>query len=71
MFELEPTLLLTFLFAGYVDLGTGQVIATSIGPILAAVLAFFLGIFGFFLLRFKQIIKKIREKLWPKKESSS
>ena len=71
MFEFDHRLLLSFLFVGYVDVGTGQVIASSLGPVLATILTFLLGIFGFFLLRFKQIFKKIREKLCPKKESSS
>ncbi|KPJ70931.1 hypothetical protein AMJ51_00590 [Microgenomates bacterium DG_75] len=71
MFELDHRLLLSFLFVGYVDVGTGQVIASSVGPILATILTFLLGILGFFLLRFKRVFKKIREKLCPKKKSSS
>lgn len=71
MLKPDYRLFLSLLLIGYVDVGTGQVIASSLGPILAAILTFLLGIFGFFILRFKQIFKKIREKLCPKKESSS
>lgn len=71
MLELDYRFFLSLLFVSYVDVGTGQVIVSSLGPILATILAFLLGIFGFFIFRFKQIFKKIREKLCPKKESSS
>jgi UPF0716 family protein affecting phage T7 exclusion len=71
MNELDPLTLMPLFIIGYVDIGTGQVIASTVGPFLAAGLSLILGVFGFFLLRFKKIIKKIRPKHASKKSRRS
>ena len=58
MSEITEFKLPLLLFIGYIDLGTGQAVASTLGPILAGASAFLVGIFSFLLIRFKKIFKK-------------